>query len=1032
MAIAEFFMRNRVISWMLILVLLLGGWASYSGLPRLEDPAFTLKDALVITRYPGASPAQVEQEVTYPLENAIQQLAYVDKIRSISSTGLSQITVTMKKIYGPDRLPQIWDELRRKVGDLQGKLPPGVMTPWVNDDFGDVFGLLIAVFGDGYSYEDIKDYVDFLRRELILVDGVGKITVAGQQAEKVFIEISQAKLGRLGIPPDRLLQILQTQNSVSNAGTIRVGTESIRFHPTGEFQDVSELEDLIISEPGDQKLIYLRDVATVSKGYQEIPTNVYTQDGRLALMLGVSFGAGSNVVDVGERINRRLAELEFARPWGIETAVVYNQPGQVVSAVNNFLISLIEAVAIVIVVLMIFMGLRTGLLVGLVLLITIMGSFIFISMKGLDLQRISLGALIIALGMLVDNAIVVVEGILMGMKDGLSKIEAANAIVKQTMWPLLGATVIAIIAFAPIGLSKDATGEIVGSLFWVLLFSLFLSWFTAISVTPFLAELMLKAPEPAEEETRDPYSGFIFRVFKRLLDAAMRFRWLTLALMVVLLFLSIKGFGFVRNEFFPPMSTPMFLIDYWGAEGTDIRETLRNVTRIDQDLRKNEEVDQITTTVGRGAIRFLLPYKPEKAYPSYAQFLVRTKDIEDVGSMIRKASVYFAENHPQAQINFKRLMVGPQPDGKIEARVAGPDPEELRRISSRIKAIFRQEEAALAVRDDWRQRTKVIRPQFSETQARRVGIDKAKIDEALLVQFSGKPIGLYRDGTELLPIILRPPERERYNIDSAHRIKIWSPVSRSFIPIDQVISGLTVEWEDPLIMRYNRKRTLTVMMDPNPLMGKTVAVMLAGVKSQVESLELPSGYTLEWGGEFEKARDAKANVFATLPLGFLVMFIITVLLFNSLKNALIVWLTVPLAIIGVTIGLLGGAKPFSFMALLGILSLSGMLIKNGIVLMDQIKVELENGREPYHAVFVSAVSRVRPVAMAALTTILGMIPLLPDMFFQSMAVTIMGGLGFSTVLTLLVVPVLYITLHRIGYRSPSAMQPDSTPKSAIR
>ncbi len=1033
MGIAGFFMRNRVISWMIVLVLLFGGWSAYDGLPRLEDPAFTIKDAMVITRYPGASPEQVEQEVTYPIENAIQQLPYVDKITSISSAGLSQITVSMQKIYGPNELPQIWDEMRRKVGDLETSLPPGVSKPYVNDDYGDVYGLLIAVFGDGYSYEDLKDYLDLLRRELILVEGVGKVSVAGQQNEQVFVEISQAKLGRLGIPPERLMALLRTQNAVSDAGAIRLGPESLRFHPTGEFEDVSELEDLIISEHGAKDLIYLRDVATVSKGYQEVPTNLYVHNGRMAMALGVSFASGSNVVEVGERIDALLQDLEYARPWGIETAVVYDQPAQVRAAVDSFLVSLAQAVVIVILVLMVFMGLRTGMLVGLVLLITIVGSFIFIAAKGIDLQRISLGALIIALGMLVDNAIVVVEGILIGMRRGLSKIAAADAVVKQTMVPLLGATVIAIIAFAPIGLSQDATGEIVGSLFWVLLFSLFLSWFTAISVTPFLADLLLKKDKPAAQADQevDPYRGVVFSVFKGVLDIAMRYRWATLGLMVLMLFGAIKGFGMVERQFFPPMNTPMFLVDFWGPQGMDIRETLSTAQLIEESLREEPEVEQITSTVGRGAIRFLLPYKPEKGYPAYTQFLVRTHSIDDLEPMLRKASRYFAEQHPEAQINFKRLMVGPQPDGKIEARISGPDPDELRRIASQIKNIFREEAAALAVRDDWRQRTKVIRPQFAEAQARRAGIDRQAVDDILLAHFSGMPIGLYRDGNQLLPIMLRPPEHERYSLDSSQEIRVWSPVSRSYIPIDQVISGLELEWEDPLIMRYNRKRTLTVMMDPNPLMDTTVATMFAGVKDRVEALPLPLGYSLEWGGEFEKARDAQANVFSSLPMGFLMMFIITVLLFNSVKKSLIVWFTVPLAIIGVTIGLLVGGMPFSFMALLGILSLSGMLIKNGIVLMDQIKVELDNGIEPYQAVFESAVSRVRPVAMAALTTILGMIPLLPDMFFQSMAVTIMGGLGFATVLTLLVVPVLYVTFYRIPYRRRSDIENGVVPTPEV-
>ncbi|MBW2272560.1 MAG: efflux RND transporter permease subunit [Deltaproteobacteria bacterium] len=1022
MKIASFFMQNRLISGLVTLLLVFGGWQAFEALPRLEDPDFIIKEAMVITRYPGASPEQVELEVTFPIENAIQQLAYVDHITSISSTGLSQITVKMQNQYGPDELPQIWDELRRKVGDLKGTFPPGVQTPWVNDDYGDVFGLMIAVFGDGYAYSDLRDYVDLLTRELVLVEGVGKVALAGQQAEQVFVELSMHKLGTLGIPVDRFYDLLETQNTVSNAGGLMMGSEYIRFHPTGEFDDVEELGDLIVSLPGETQLIHLRDVATIRRDYQDIPSNVYLQDGREAIALGVSFASGSNVVEVGRAIEERLQELEYERPWGLETAIFYNQPAQVVEAIDAFLISLAQAVAIVIAVLMVFMGLRSALLVGGVLLVTIMGTFVFMNMQGLELQRISLGALVVALGMLVDNAIVVVDGISTGMQRGSSKREAADAIVGQTLWPLLGATVIAIIAFAPIGLSDDATGEIAGSLFWVLLYALFLSWFTAITITPFFAELLLKVPDAggAKAINEDPYQGLLFSGFKALLDIAMRFRWLTILLMVALLAMAIQGFGLVKNEFFPPMNSPIFTIDLWLPQGTDIRDNLRQSQVIERALREIPEVNSVTTTVGRGAMRFMLPYKPEKPYGSYTQFLVRTNDLEGIQFAMDGAFAYLAGNHAGAQVNFKRLMVGPQPDGKIEARISGPDPEVLRNLSTQIRDIYRQQVAGFAVRDDWRSRQKVMRPQFSEAQARRAGVSKRDIDDALLTSFAGKRIGLYRDGTRLLPIILRPPELERNEVGALEEIKVWSPVGGAYMPLTELVTAFNVEWEDALIVRRDRRRTITVMMDPHPSHDGTVTDLHDALRAQVEALALPEGYSLEWGGEFEKSNDAKEPIFRTLPMGFLAMFIITVLLFNSVKKTVVVWCTVPLAVIGVTCGLLLAGKPFSFMALLGMLSLSGMVIKNGIVLMDQISVESGQGAEPYQAVFGAAVSRLRPVSMAALTTILGMIPLLPDLFFQSMAVTIMAGLGFATVLTLVVVPVLYVTFFRLPYQPRAA------------
>lgn len=473
---------------MFTLLLLIGGSVSYFDLGQLEDPEFTLKKAMVITMYPGASPQQVEEEVTFPIENAIQQLPYVDYVTSISSNGKSQISVEMKSNYRKEQLRQIWDEMRRKINDLSPSLPSGVYPSTILDDFADVYGVMYSVTGDGYSYDELKDYVDFLKRELVLVKGVSKVTVAGQQQAQVMVEVSTRKLAQLGIAPSHIFALLQSQNTVSNAGKIRVGDESIRLHPTGEFKDVKELETLLISKPGANELIYLGDVAKVYREYAEVPNNIIRYNSQQALLIGVSFMSGVNVVDVGKNIDEHLASLEYQRPHGIDINSVYNQPQEVQKSVDGFIISLLEAIAIVIVVLLLFMGLKSGILIGGILLLTVLGTFIFMKLFAIDLQRISLGALIIALGMLVDNAIVVTEGILINLKRGQTKLKAAVNIVEQTKWPLLGATVIAVTAFAPIGLSSDASGEFAGSLFWVLFISLLLSWITAITLTPFFCQ----------------------------------------------------------------------------------------------------------------------------------------------------------------------------------------------------------------------------------------------------------------------------------------------------------------------------------------------------------------------------------------------------------------------------------------------------------------------------------------------------------------------------------------------------------------
>ncbi|WP_028468373.1 efflux RND transporter permease subunit [Neptunomonas japonica] len=1019
MKLTEYSITNPVTSWMFALILLLGGIVSYNGLGRLEDPEFTLKMAMVMTNYPGASPAQVEEEVTYPIENALQQLPYVDFVTSVSSTGLSQIIVEMKGTYRKDDLKQIWDELRRKVNDLSPNLPPGVLTPNVMDDFGDVYGVLLAINGEGYSYEELKDYSDYLRRELVLIQGVGKVTMAGEQQEQIVVEVARNKLSSLGISPDRIYQLLQTQNQVSNSGSIKIGSEYIRLHPTGEFQSVEELEGLLISNSGASELIYLGDVAKVSRTYAEVPQNITNYNNQQALLLGISFASGVNVVEIGEKIEKRMAELEYVRPIGMEVSHVYNQPAEVDNSMQGFMLSLTEAVAIVIAVLLVFMGLKSGILIGLILMLTVFGSFIFMKLFAIDLQRISLGALIIALGMLVDNAIVITEGILIGIKKGQTKLQAALDITRQTNLPLLGATVIAITAFAPIGLSSDATGEFAGSLFWVLLISLLLSWVTAITLTPFFADLMFKenaGNNINEDKDEQLYKGAIFTAYKVLLNFCMRFRISTLLLMVALFVAAVVGFGQVKQSFFPPSNTPMFYLDYWRFQGSDIRETQKDIEEIQAYLLTQESVEQVTTTAGRGAPRFMLTYGQEKSYAAFGQVIIRVDNREALRPMMANLRDYMANNYPQAEFKVKRMEIGPSTDAKIEARFTGPDPDQLRKLAGQAIEILQADAGAHNIRHDWRQRTKVIRPQFNEAMGRRVGISKQDLDQLLLSSFSGQQVGLYREGTQLLPIIARAPQSERLTIDSLPELQVYSQAANAYVPIAQVTNGFETDWEDSLIVRRDRKRTLTVMADHDVLGDETAATLFSRVRPGIEAIDLPPGYKMEWGGEYESAGDAQAALFGGLPLGYLGMFVITVLLFNSIRAPLVIWATVPLALIGVSVGLLVMGAPFSFMALLGLLSLSGMLLKNGIVLVDQINLELSQGKDPYLAVFHSAVSRVRPVAMAAITTILGMIPLLFDVFFESMAVTIMFGLGFATVLTLIVVPVLFTLLYRIPYQ----------------
>ncbi|MFV0423583.1 efflux RND transporter permease subunit [Oleidesulfovibrio sp.] len=1007
MNIAEFSIRKRTVSLALTVALTMGGIIAYMGMGRLEDPAFTIKDAQVITTYPGALPAEVAEEVTDELESAIQQLGQLKRIESVSLPGMSIISVKIKDQYGPALLPQVWDELRRKVGDAQANLPPGAGKPLVVDDFGDVYGIFLAVTADGYSYKELKDYTDFLRKELLTVPDVAKVTLWGAQQEAVYVEISRARMRSLGVSLATVYDALKANNLVVDSGHVRAGPDYLRIQPTGEIKSVEELGNLYINDPAAPRLVYLKDIATIRRDYVEPPATIMRQDGKIAISMGISLAPGGNIVTLGERIDTRLAELDTVTPVGINIEKIYFQPDYVTNAVNNFAVSLLEAIAIVIGVLMIFMGLRSGVLIGSILLITVCGSFIFMKMMDIELQRISLGALIIALGMLVDNAIVITEGMLVRIQQGEDRIKAAREVVNQNIWPLLGATVIAIMAFAAIGLSEDNTGEYCGSLFWVLLISLMLSWVTAITITPLFCEMFLKGGNAGES---DPYGGTIFRAYRAMLDKCLKLRWVTVGVMVFLLGLSVAGFGLLDQSFFPPSTQPQFLLDYWKPEGTDIRTTSADMQRIEQALKNDERIEFSSSFAGGGAPRFMLVYTPEKRYPNYGQIIVTVKDYREIDAIIEEYRARLQDAFPAAFFKFKKIRLGPGRDDPVEVRFSGPDPNVLRELSIQAQALIRENPNARGIRDNWRQKVKQVVPVVNDASARRAGVTRPDIATALRTASSGTTVGIYREGDTLIPIIARPPADEMDDASRLSDVQVWSPTAKSMVPIGQLVSSFETRMVDNVRQSRFRKPTITVACEP---VSGQPSTLFKELKPVLESMPLPEGYSLEWGGEYEDSRDAQAALFASIPPTLAMMVLITVMLFNAIRQPLIIWLTVPLAVIGVTWGLLAAGQPFGFMALLGFLSLTGMLIKNAIVLLDEIDTQIREGKDRYQAILDSSVSRMRPVLMAASTTVLGMLPLLTDAFFVAMAVTIMAGLTFASILTLVVVPVLYAIFYHI-------------------
>jgi multidrug efflux pump subunit AcrB len=1010
MKLTEFCLNNRVTTLVLTGVVVGAGFATFRTMGRLEDPEFTIKEALVITPYPGATAEEVEQEVTDKIEIAVQRLGQLKEVKSLSMRGLSIVQPKMKDKYDKASLPQVWDELRRKVGEAQSQLPPGAGPSVVNDDFGDVFGIFGAVYGDGYSYRELYDVAKLLRRELLLVKDVAKVEFLGQQPEAVYVELDRERMARLGVPAEAVFQELQARNVVAPAGRVPAGTDFGPMEVTSGITEVADLGNVLIRGLPGGAQIRLRDVADVRRGYKEPAQAILRFDGKPAIGIGISTAEGGNVVTMGDAVAERIRELSRSSiPAGMGIGVISLQSTTVQQSIRGFAVSLLEAVVIVIVTLLLFMGLRSGLIIGFVLFLTIAGSFVFMPSMGVLLERISLGALIIALGMLVDNAIVVVDGLLVRIQQGEDRERAAVAVVKQNAWPLLGATIIAVLAFAAIGTSKDATGEFTRSLFSVIMISLLFSWLIAVTVTPLLGVMFLPGPKPGVEQ-KDPYGGRFYVVFRRIVGVALRRRVLTMGIVLAGFAVALVGFGKVRKSFFPPSTRPQFMVDFWLPQGTAIEETDREAEAIRQWIAEREGVTHVATVVGQGSLRFLLTYTPEKANTSFAQLLVEVDNPKRIAAVSDSIQDYLEAEYPQSIPQYRLFILGPGDPGKVQAKFFGPDPEVLHRLTAQAESIISAQPDAYGVRNEWRYPVRVVRAVLADEQATMNGIRQQDVAAVLQRAFEGQTVGVYREADELLPIVARAPDAERLDAASIENLQIWSPVAQRNVPLRQVVSRFETALEHPIIWRTNRKRAMTVLADPAKGEGSQ---LLAAVRPAIEAIPRPPGYDLEWWGEYRNQANAQGPLLKATPIFMMIMFLITLALFNNTRKALAIWINVPLALMGVTLGLLLLGQPFGFMALLGFLSLSGMIIKNGIVLVDEINARTGEGATLHDAILDSAVRRLRPVAMAAATTILGVAPLFPDPFFSAMGVTIAFGLAFATVLTMIVLPTSYAILFRV-------------------
>ncbi len=1000
--IAQFSIEQPIYTWLLVLACLVGGVLGIDSIGRLEDPAFPIKNALIITTYAGASAEEVEQEVTDVVEAALQEVPYLEEITSKSVSGRSEVMVQLKEEFGVDESPQIFDELRRRVTEAAGRLPPGTGVPLVEDDFGDVYGFMYAVSAPDYTPAEIRDMSRFISSRLNNVPDVAKVQTAGEPYEALYVEIDHRRFTRLGLSIDNLFSSISVENQVIPAGSVAYDGRRVRIAPEMAFDSESAVGDMRIGRPGSTEILRLADIATISRESVEVPPQLIRHNGRPVFTVGVSVVPGKNVVEVGRAVDERIEELLQALPLGVEIESIYAQHEVVDESIQEFLRNLILSVATVVLALCIFMGWRAGTVVGAVLLLTVMGTICLMSILGIELQRISLGALMIAMGMLVDNGIVVAEGMVIGVRKGLRPEDAAGESVARTQFPLLGATVIGIIAFGPISLSDDDAGHFLISLFYVVAISLLLSWLLAITVVPLFGKYLLRAGEAVPEDQL--YSGRLYRPYRALLTFGVRRAWWMSLLILLITVGCMWLFQFVKQGFFPTTNAPLFYVDYRLPEGTDINTTAAEVVEIEGQIAELAGVEVVTSFIGRGATRFTTIMNPEQPNSAYAQLVARVGDVREMNDIMAVVEDKLVNTRADAEVQVSRAEFTPSGNSKIEARFSGPDASVLRHLADQALDVYLE----YNLRDrktDWRQPVLQLVPKFDESRARVAGVTRADLSQALAFSTYGVQVGLFRDADKLIPIVARAPADERGDVEDLLERQVWSPAQQRHIPMSQVVAELALEPDNATIYRRDRERT--IQAQANPPFGHNAARTLDRVRPDVEAIPLPPGYSLEWGGEFEGAAEANESLIGRLPVALAAMFFITILMFGRIRQPIVIWLTVPMTTCGVVLGLLATDLSFTFPSFLGYLSLSGMLIKNCIVLVDEIDKRFGEQGFTLETLVEASVSRLRPVMLAAGTTIAGMSPLLGDAFFLEMAVCIMSGLAFATLITLLAVPVFY-------------------------
>ena len=1033
MNLAQYSLDNTKIVYFFLAVLLIGGILSFGRLGKKEDAPFVIKSAVIMTRYPGAEPAEVERLVTEPISREIQSMSGVYKIKSESMYGLSKITFELQPSLSATSIPQKWDELRRKVLNIQPQLPAGSSVPTVSDDFGDVFGIYYGLVGDdGFSYEEMRNWAERIKTQVITADGVMKVALFGTQTEVIHIFISVNKLAGMSIDPKQLAGLLQSQNQIINTGEISAGEQQLRIVANGTYTTVDDIRNQVITTSGGQ--VKLGDIAIIEKGYMEPPGNIMHVNGKRAIGIGISTDPTKDVVKTGELVDRRLAELMPLIPVGLELESLYPENVIAKEANNGFIINLIESILIVIVIIMLVMGMRAGVLIGSSLIFSIGGTLLIMSFLGVGLNRTSLAGFIIAMGMLVDNAIVILDGIQVDMQRGIERRTALTGIGRKTAMPLLGATLIAILAFFPIFLSPDTAGIYVRDLFIVLAVSLLLSWILALTLVPVLADKRLKVKGNREG---DPYGNSYYRALRSVLNWVLSHRIVSLCVGFGLVAVSLLCFRTLPQGFFPDMDYDQLYIEYKLPEGTNSTQVGEDLHAIENYLLGRSEITHVTTSIGGTPSRYNLVRSIADPSLAYGELIVDYTSPEALTASFDEIQTYLNANYPDAYVRLKRynLMYKKFP---IEVEFSGPDPAVLRDLTAQAAAIMEESPSLQMVTSDWEPKVPVLIVDYNQPVARNIGLSRQDIGLSLMSATDGIPTGTFYEGTESKTIYMRCVDRDGNPIESLEHTPVFGlmPATAgldrqtvgglltgtlseeevlasllSTVPLSQAVNGVHVEWEEPVVIRRNGERAMRAQCIPVP--GAAVENARASIAEQIASIELPEGYDMKWEGEKSASNESMKYLFKYYPLAVILMIAILIALFKDYRKPAIIVLCLPLLFIGVIFGMMLSGKTFGFVAIVATLGLVGMLIKNGIVLMDEITLQINAGKEPVDALMESSASRFRPVMLASLTTILGMIPLLGDSLFGPAAVVIMGGLLVGTLITLLFIPVLYALFYRI-------------------